>query len=206
MNKITSSIVIFCFALSMSNIAVAQGTEAHKLVSQVTSDLLKVLKNTDESNEAALSESIENIVLPHIDFNAMSLVIFGRKNWNAASDSQKSGFIDAFRTLLLNTYAGSLIRFADAEIEMLPFEPHPKRPNRQAVVKSIISLGNTKLPLNYSLLYTQDNGWKVYDILIDEGIKLTEVYRNSFKTVLVTEGMDTVIQQIQAQNAKAQKS
>lgn len=205
MKKICWSFYTLLFALFTLSVQ-AQGDEAHKLVSNVTKDLLAVLQSDSANSIAATRNKIEEIVMPHIDFNAMSFLIFGRKNWQAASDAQQQKFINAFSTLLLNTYAGSLIRFADAEIDMLPFEPHPKRPNRQAIVKSLVKLGSTEFPLNYSLLYTQDSGWKVYDILIEDDIKLTEVYRNSFRTTLLTEGMETVIQQIEAQNAKALQS
>lgn len=191
--------------LAASNVAFAKHPPAQQVVDGVTQNVLAVFRKDKEkliNDKGYLKQKVDELVTPNMDFKSMSILILSKKRWKAASDQQKNDFIESFKELLTNTYAQSLNRFSDETIELLPFSPHPKRPEKLAVVKSLVKLGSgSDIPLNYKLRYQEDDGWKVYDIYV-EGISIVTTYRGSFASTLATQGMDGLIAQIKKQNAK----
>lgn len=185
--------------------SVEQYPSAQKVVGDVTNNVLKVFRNDKEkiaTDKRYLKEKVNELVVPYLDFKSMSILILSKKRWKAASEAEQAEFVNEFKELLTNTYAQSLSRFSEETIDLLPFEPHPKRPEKLAVVKSQVKLGSgTDIPLNYKLRYQADDGWKVYDIYV-EGVSIVTSYRGSFASTLATQGLAGLITQIKARNDK----
>ncbi len=191
--------------LAFAPVTHAKQASAQQVVSGVTAKVLEVFRTDKEklaNDKSFLRSKIEELVVPSMDFKSMSILILSKKRWKAASAEQQTEFVSEFKELLTNTYAQSLNRFSNESIEMLPFTPHKKRPEKLAVVKSVVKLGaGADIPLNYKLRYQAEDGWKVYDIYV-EGVSIVTTYRGSFASTLATQGMEGLIKQIKTQNAK----
>ncbi len=171
-----------------------------QLIKQTSEQVLDALqKNQDKYKQQPdeVFRLVNDIILPHLDFRAMSMLALG-KNWRKASAEQQERFVDAFKTMLVRTYSKSLTEYAGQKIKFLPYTP-PAEGKRTVKVYTVISQSNgPDIPIDYSLRI-KDNIWKVYDIKID-GISLVTNYRNSFAADINRVGIDGLIEKLLAKS------
>lgn len=179
----------------------AANIEPDELIKQTSEKVLSALdlnKEKYESKPEELFKLVNDIILPHLDFKAMSKLALG-KNWRKANDDQQLRFTDAFKSMLIRTYSKSLTEYAGQEIKFLPYHP-PAEGKRTTKVKTVIDQGTgPEIPITYSLRIKNDI-WKVYDIKID-GISLVTNYRNSFASDIRKVGIDGLIEKLLAKSA-----
>ena len=173
-----------------------------ELIKQTSEKVLNILSANKEDfkkNPDKVDQLINVIILPHMDFKAMSKLALG-KNWRKASKEQQAKFIDAFKVMLVRTYSKSLTEYTNQKIDFLPYHP-PAKGKRTTIVKTQIKQDSgPAIPIDYRLRIKNDI-WKVYDIKID-GISLVTNYRNSFASDIRKVGMDGLIDKLLAKNTK----
>jgi phospholipid transport system substrate-binding protein len=172
------------------------------LVETVTGKVLAALKEFKAKggvDNEFLDNKIEELILSQMDFADMSRLVLG-KHWRAATEDQRTRFVEQFRTLLVRTYKTSLVEYTDEKINFLPFR-ESEDPNKLATVRSeIIRSNGPSIPINYSLRFKEADGWKVFDIGI-EGISLVTNYRSSFSREITQSGIDHLIDSLRKRNA-----
>lgn len=165
-------------------------TTSEKVLSTLEQNREKFKEQPDEVNQL-----VNDIILPHLDFRAMSKLALG-KNWRSATEDQQNRFVDAFKTMLIRTYSKSLTEYAGQEIVFLPYRP-PAEGKRTVTVQTQIKQDSGPLiPIDYSLRI-KDDIWKVYDIKI-EGISLVTNYRNTFAADISQLGIEGLIKKLLA--------
>jgi len=148
--------------------------------------LLKTNKDAYAKDHAKLYVMVDEHVLPHFDFRAMSRTVLGR-NWRDANEEQRARFTTEFRNLLVRTYATALLKYNDEQIVYLPFKLATD--DRTALVKSEVRRSDgPPIAINYSFFHTE-NGWKVYDISV-EGASLVTTYQSTYAARMQKEGLD----------------
>ncbi len=189
--------------LLTAQLGFAADKHAHpqELMQNVTQNILKVLQQNKQQlqqNKSLLTKKVEDLVLPNMDFVAMSKLVLG-KNWRQASKDQRDQFVDEFKGLLIRTYSTSLSEYSDQTVDFLPFR-ESNQPNKRATVKSQIKRSSgPPIPINYSLRFKDSDGWKVYDIGI-EGVSLVTNYRSSFSREIANKGIDHLIRSLKERN------
>jgi phospholipid transport system substrate-binding protein len=190
---------LFFLLVSFTGVAAAIGPD--ELIKQTSEKVLNALdENKDKYKDQPeeLFKLVNDIILPHLDFRAMSKLALG-KNWRKASHEQQDRFVGAFKTMLIRTYSKSLTEYAGQKITFLPYRP-PADGKRTTKVKTVIDQGTgPDIPIIYSLRI-KDDIWKVYDIKID-GISLVTNYRNSFASDIRKVGIDGLIKQLLAKSS-----
>jgi phospholipid transport system substrate-binding protein len=159
---------------------------------------LKKDKDLLKQNPQRIYDLVSEIVLPHFDFTTMSKWVLG-KNWRTLTPDQQQRFTNEFRTLLVRTYAVSLSEYQDQKLNYLPLQAAPGADD-VTVRTEVLRGGGPAIPINYSMHLT-DNGWKVYDVVID-GVSLVINYRTSFATQIRDGGVDKLIEQLVARNKR----
>jgi phospholipid transport system substrate-binding protein len=159
---------------------------------------LKKDKDLLKQNPQRIYDLVSEIVLPHFDFTTMSKWVLG-KNWRTLNPDQQQRFTNEFRTLLVRTYAVSLSEYQDQKLNYLPLQAAPGADD-VSVRTEVLRGGGPAIPINYSMHLT-DNGWKVYDVVID-GVSLVVNYRTSFATQIRQGGVDKLIDQLVARNQR----
>lgn len=165
-----------------------------------TSDkmLAQILSRKQELNAepSKIYPLVENIVLPHFDFDRMAQLVLAR-HWREASAEQKDVFIREFRELLTRTYATALLNYSGQSIEYQPvsLEPNATRVEVKTVVREN---GSPPLPIDYKL-YLTNNEWKVYDVVIDQ-LSLVANYRTNYDSKIRRYGLDGLLQRLVARN------
>ncbi len=148
-----------------------------------------------QANPDQIYRLVEQIVLPRFDFERMSRLAVGR-HWRRASDDQRRAFVEAFRQLLVRTYATALLNYSDEQIVYKPFRAEPGA--RNVVVNTLVSEpGGTPVPIDYRLHRGEDGQWRVYDVIVD-GVSLVSNYRASFNNEIRRHGMDGLIRRLRA--------
>ena len=146
-----------------------------------------------ENDEGYLRTKVDELVIPKLNISLMAKIVLGRDNWTSSNDYQKREFQKAFRSLMVRTYMKSLTTFDGEKMKFMPFKVG-KRPNI-ARVNSIYLLSEGELPVSYRLKFTESNGWKVFDIIID-GISLLKNYRTDFQEHIQNNGMNSLIAEL----------
>ncbi len=204
MNILKKSLIILLSIVSLSSYvatAYASSTQPDELIKTTSEKVLSALEQNKEKygqQPEELQALVRDIILPHLDFRAMSKLALG-KNWRRANDSQQERFVEAFKTMLIRTYSKSLTEYAGQEIKFLPYRP-PEEGKHTVKVKTVINQTNgPEIPIDYSLRI-KDDIWKVYDIKID-GISLVTNYRNSFAADINRVGIDGLIDKLLAKSS-----
>ncbi len=172
-----------------------------ELVRNTADQMLAEMKSRKPELQAKpekIYQLVEQIVLPRFDFKRMSRLALGR-HWRRASEAQRLAFTDAFRELLVRTYATALLNYSDEEIVYKPLRQTSGAEN--VTVNTLVSEpGGTPVPIDYRL-HLENEEWKVYDVSVD-GISLVSNYRSSFASQIRRYQMDGLIQRLQSMNQR----
>jgi phospholipid transport system substrate-binding protein len=184
--------------------ALAAPMPPDQLVKETTTKVLKEL--TDHRDELKndsqkLYQMVDQVVLPHFDFERMSRYVLGRY-WRQATPEQQKQFVEQFRTLLVRTYATALFQYTGQKISYKPF--HHDESSKRAVVQTQVERSDgPPIPIDYSLSLASDE-WKVYDIKIDN-LSLVTNYRSQYGEIVQTQGMDKLISELSRKNKELMK-
>lgn len=196
---VSISLLVSSFAfLGAANAEVAPDV----LVKQTADEVLTIIKNDKEiqaGNQRQLYSVVEAKILPNFDFDRVCRMVLG-KNWKTATPDQQASFQKEFRTLLLRTYASALGKYKNQVIEYKPLHTEPDGKNA-SVKTQILQPGGPAVAVDYSLAKAE-NGWKVYDIVI-EGVSLVTNYRSQFSNEIRQNGIDSLNKKLSDKNKTA---
>lgn len=193
--------VLFVLTLLVSPLCAAS---PQQLLQETTAKVMTLL---DDEQERVLSDPdyvyklVDELVLPHFDFEAMSRYALARL-WRRATPDQRRLFVNEFRQMLVRTYARSLNAYYEgARIRFLPSSQWPSQ--RYVEVRTeIVRPGQAPIPVDYRLLRSGDD-WKVFDIAVS-GISLVTTYRGEFASAVRSKGLDGLIADLRSRNAPAE--
>ena len=195
----TKTIATLIAILALGAAQAQELTPPDVLVKQVTLEVVDLIAKDKEirgGNRAKLIGLINDKVLPHFNFTAMTALAMGQ-NWNKATPEQKKRLTDEFKTLLVRTYASALAAYSDQKFD---FRPLRARPNDTDVTVNVRVLqpGTQPVPIDYSMEKTAA-GWKVYDVMVG-GVSLVANYRTEFANLVRESGIDGLIKSLQTKN------
>ncbi len=196
-----TSFILSAALIAGSGTAMAEMT-ADELVKQTAEDVLNTIKNDKDiqsGNQQKIFALAEEKILPNFDFERVCRMVLG-KNWKAATPEQQAVFQKEFRSLLLRTYATALGKYKNQVIEYKPMRAEPGAKN-VSVKTQILQPGGQPISVDYSLV-KDDNGWKVYDIVI-ESVSLVTNYRSQFSNEIRTNGLDSLNKKLAEKNKAA---
>lgn len=177
-------------------------TAPDMLVKQTADDVLTIIKNDKEiqsGNQQKLYALVEEKILPNFDFERVSRMVLG-KNWRSATPEQQAIFKKEFRSLLLRTYSVALGKYKNQVIEYQPMHAEPGAKN-VSVKTQILQSGGQPVGVDYSLVKGA-NGWKVYDIVIED-VSLVTNYRSQFSNEIRQNGLDSLNTKLADKNKSA---
>jgi phospholipid transport system substrate-binding protein len=169
------------------------------LVKNVTLEVVDIIlkdKEIRSGDRAKLIGVIDAKVLPHFNFASMTALAMGQ-NWKSATPEQRKQLVDAFRTLLVRTYASALAAYSEQKFDFRPLRAKPTDTDVTVQVR-VIQSGAQPVPIDYSMEKTAA-GWKVYDVQVG-GVSLVANYRTEFANAVRSSGVDGLIKDLQAKN------
>jgi phospholipid transport system substrate-binding protein len=202
--NMTKTIAIFASLFFLAAARAQEATPPDVLVRTVTQEVLDLIvkdKEIQAGNRAKLLQVINAKVLPHFDFESMTSLAMGQ-NWRTATPEQKKQLVDAFRTLLVRTYASALATYSDQKFDFRPLRAKPTDTDVVVQVR-VLQPGSQPVPIDYSMEKTP-SGWKAYDVSVG-GVSLVANYRTEFATVVRSSGIDGLIRDLQAKNRQLEQ-
>lgn len=203
MKKFFSVFMATLLIASLLNISAAHAEiTADELVKQTADDVLATIKNDKDiqaGNQQKIFALAEEKIMPNFDFDRVCRMVLG-KNWKTATPEQQAVFQKEFRSLLLRTYATALGKYRNQTIEYKPLRAEPDAKN-VSVKTQILQPGGQPIAVDYSLVKVE-NGWKVYDIVI-ESVSLVTNYRSQFSNEIRTNGIDSLNKKLAEKNKAA---
>jgi len=191
--------VTFATAMFVNASLVQAEVSADELVKRTAEDVLNTLKSDKDiqaGNQQKIYALAEEKILPNFDFERVCRMVLG-KNWRTATPEQQAAFQKEFRTLLLRTYATALGKYKNQVIEYKPLRAEAGAKN-VSVKTQILQPGGQPISVDYSLVKL-DNGWKVYDIVI-ESVSLVTNYRSQFSSEIRDNGLDSLNKKLADKN------
>lgn len=204
MRKIIAPVILFV-SLFWLGLSVAQAKEGpEKLLDRVTQEMIDSLKRHDaelKKDPELIYKIVNKIIVPYIDWPAMSGWVVGRQAWGSASESQRNDFIQEFKTLLIHTYASTLRAYNDQVVDYLPIRGGVQGKTRVVVSSLIKEPGRQPIRVTYRMADKGDT-WKVYDISI-EGVSLLKGFQSQFSNEIQQGGIEKLLQRLRKHNEKS---
>lgn len=172
------------------------------LVKQISNEVLTEVK-ADKAIQAGDTKRILTLVdqkiLPHVDFAAMTRSAVG-VHWKKATPEQQKRLQDEFKLLLVRTYSKAFTQVKPQTT--LDFKPLGASADpTKATVESEIKGNGAPVKVNYYLAKGADS-WKIVDLEV-EAVRMGLSYRSQFSQVINANGIDGLINQLADQNKAA---
>jgi phospholipid transport system substrate-binding protein len=133
----------------------------------------------DPDQRAAQRDKIWQIARPVFNFKEISRRAIGR-SWNKFSQDEKSRFANIFSEFLGSTYIDKLQ--GEFNNEKIDFDKELVKGSK-ALVRTRLRRKNIEIPIDYRM-HQVDGAWRIYDILVDNGVSLVKNYRVQFTSIL----------------------
>jgi len=170
-----------------------------KQIERLSAEVLARIKADPEirsGNLERISQFVDEMVMPSVDFERMTALSVGR-GWREASAEERAELVKQFRMLLLRTYSGALSEVRDQSIRMKPLRADPA--DKDVIVRSeVIGQGTEPIQLDYRMRRTDEN-WKIYDINV-LGVWLVETYRGQFGQIISQGGIQGLVDSLRQRN------
>ncbi len=195
MRRLSIATVMICFGMAASTVwAGAAPVEVITEAVELLTEGLDSRKDEFIADNDALYAFIDGILLPRFDREFAAGAVLG-KHWRAATDEQKSRFVEAFYVSLVHRYADGLLEFDTDRVEILPFRGAKKR---TATVKTNVRLDDsTKIPVHYTLVNREDQ-WRMFNVTI-EGVSYIRNYKMEMESQIRDSGLEKVIHRLETE-------
>ncbi len=196
---VVSSILVTAIFF-FSQLVYGQSGTAVDLVKSTTIevvDRIKTDRDKIESDPDYIFLLMDQLVVPHFDFQTMSRAVLGAA-WRSASSEQQTAFLNEFKELLIGTYATNLTEYSDNQIVFHPDETRPD--SRFVLVRTEVkgAVNNNPLPIDYRMHHVNGK-WMVVDVAVDK-VSLVSTYRGSFRSEINNDGLDSLIAKLAEKN------
>jgi len=143
-----------------------------EVIRLVTDEKLKVPDQASHRRQL-LEETIGTL----FDFEEMAKRSLAAQ-WKSRGEADHQEFVNLFRTLLSNTYAGKIENYSGETVNY--FKERLK--DGYAEVQTKIVSAQTEISLDYRLIL-KDGTWHVYDVVVN-GVSLVKNYRSQFDRII----------------------
>ncbi|QJQ52433.1 MULTISPECIES: MlaC/ttg2D family ABC transporter substrate-binding protein [Vitreoscilla] len=192
--------ILNALAVGVLSIGMAMATP-QQAVTQLRGNADKVLNILDKANgnnNAQVRREAENYAIPYFDFDRMTALAVGAP-WRTASAAQKKALSNEFKTLLIRTYSGTMLKFKGAQIQVNG-NPVVNNGGKEVVVKTSVTASSQGKPVKMDYtMYQSGNQYRVYNVSV-EGASLVTVYRNQFNETIRKSGIDGLIAELKKKN------
>ena len=188
--SLTVFLAFFCLHLNL-----AGESNPHKFIDSQAQEMVSIIINNQElynEDPELFKDKISLIFEPMVDFRRVGASVMGKKYYLASSKSQRSEFIQAFKTSLLDTYSSTLAQWGDQKI--VTVFPEDSELNKIEDVRQNLITASNIYPIIYKVRKNKNGDWLIINIIVN-GVNLGLTFRNQFQVLAKehNENIDEII-------------
>lgn len=164
-------------------------------VQDVNEALLFAMRNAADLGFEGRHAYLAPLLKQSFDLSAMAQIAVGR-HWRSFSDAEKQALIERFTELSISTFASRFDGFSGERWRVVGTKEAPR--GGMIVENRLITGDGETIPIDY-LVHQTDGGWKILDVYLDGSISELALRRSEFTSVLKSDGVDGLLQQIAQQ-------
>ncbi len=192
--RIRTALFLAFISLSFIPTVSANTPTPTEVIKTAVEQVISVLQEKDTVVDERW-QRISLIIAKNFDFQSMSQSVLAT-HWKKATPEEQRQFADYFSQYLENVYRSRIESYSNQSVR---YTGETVRDNK-AVVNTFIVTDTAEIPVSYKLKL--DNGkWSAYDMLIEE-VSLVNSYRTTFSSIVQSEGMDGLLNDLQRKIAK----
>lgn len=188
----------FLTAISISIMSVSMAFADPAAVAQVRAnsvELMKILNQSNGTNNAQVMSQAEAYAAPYFDFDGMTALAVGMP-WKTATPTQKAQLVGAFKDRLINQYTQAMSLYKGAKVNIS--DNAIKRGN-SVIVRAKIMPYN-KPAIDAEFMTRPSNGkYRIYNATF-AGVSPIDGYKIQFRNTIKRKGIDGLIADLKAQN------
>lgn len=189
LKRILGLVLVFAIA----GPAMAAETAPDQAVRATTEKLQALIKaHYDEyrANPEKFYKTVDEVVVPRFDVPYITRLVLAQ-NYRTATEAQRTRFSEAFKNMLIRSYANALLdNYDSVKVEWLPVRMAPDA--KDAVVNTTLERDVGKPYAIGFRVHLVDGDWKIYDISV-ENISLVTNFRAQLSSEVRKSGLDAVI-------------
>lgn len=194
--KFLGALSICIMSISM---AIASPQQAVSQLKENATQVLNILGAANGKNDEQVRRQAENYAIPYFDFERMTALAVGAP-WRTATPAQQQDLTKEFKTLLIRTYSGTMLKFRNAKANVYN-NPVVNKKGREIIVRVDVTTPNSKpVRMDYTM-YQSGNMYRIYNVAV-EGASLVTVYRNQFNQTISQKGIDGLVAELRAKNGR----
>lgn len=200
--RILFTAISLLLASFVSNAAVdlSDPNQVVHLVSENTFARLNTEKERLKREPSYIKVVIEEELLPYIDYTYAAYKVMGR-HLKKTSKAQRIGFVNAFKTYLVNVYGHMLFKFDQHKLEILD-NAHFKDKSIITIAVKIVDVNMKQTQIKFKLRKNKkEQQWKVFDV-IAEGISMLNTKQSELNDLFQEKGIDHVIELLNRKNSE----
>lgn len=165
------------------------------MMQEIAQNMITALKRNQSrlaGNTVLVRRIVSQLLIPHVDIDAMSGRVVGRNYWLQATDAERQAFSELFKNQVLATYAGALSSY---DHDRVLFYPLRQQVGSYAQVRSIIvRKSGQKIAVSYNLR-NQNDQWKIVDFSV-ENVSIVNNYHAQYAGALSQGGLKNLLIQM----------
>ena len=168
------------------------GASATEAVKGTINNVIRILEDGDLKKPDKADQrrkKLEQAIGDRFSYDEMSKRALAAQ-WTKLSETQRKEFVDLFKRLLSNTYAGKIEGYSGEQVQYLG----ERLKDGYAEVRTKVTSGKAEIPLDYRLL-DQAGEWRVYDVVVD-GVSLVNNYRGQFSKIIRSSSYDDLVEKL----------
>lgn len=176
-----TAIIVFCLLIGVHTVKAAELSPLATIKVKID-QVIEVLNDPQYNAPGKRNQQrakLWDIAKPLFDFREISRRTVGPA-WNRFSEQEKDRFVQVFTKFLGNTYLDKVQ--GEYHNEKIVYLKELVR-GSQALVRTELVRENIKIPIDYRMR-REDGQWKVYDILVENGVSIVQNYRVQFQSIL----------------------
>jgi phospholipid transport system substrate-binding protein len=197
--------VLICGSIMLSTPSFAADlSNPYTVIEQPANHLFPHLKEKQseiKANPDKVKDLIKQDLMPFVDIKYAAFKVLG-SSISETNETQRSRFVKAFETYIIDTYASAVAKYNDQTIEI---DKKVQQDEKNAIVNVTV---NTADKQKYNVLFklrknNKTSEWKVYD-MVAEGISLLSSKQAEFSSLITKHGIDEVCRKLENHELKVE--
>lgn len=192
-------IILFLSAALIALNAQAADVKAPDQVAQdATAQIQQLLRDNHAKYKAdnkLYYKVVNDVIVPHFDVPYIGRLVLGRNAKTATAD-QRTRFQNAFKDMLIRSYANALLdNYDSVKVSWQPLRMAAGATD-VTVNSALLRDGKQPVPVGFAM-HLVNNDWKIYDITV-ENISLVINFRTQINAEIQKNGLDSVITRMES--------